>query len=225
MPEPRRVAFQRARTAEEKQQRRESIRDAARELALRDGVRNVTLAGIAQRVGLAPSNVLAYFGSREDIYLDLLADAWTDWTNGLEQALKGLPPEPSTVAEAITEALTARPLFCDLVAYIAPSYEHNASPEAVRDISIVGRDNVERFDVLFVQLLTLTLEQSRDLLSAILSFTAYWWMRSHPSANLDAARALEPNIVARFDFASPLTRMITTFIDGQLIGYATRRRT
>lgn len=208
------VTFQRARTAEAKQQRRDSILHAAHELALRHGVRNVTLANIAERVGLASSNVLAYFNSREDIYLDLLADAWTNWTDGLEHALKHIPPQPSTVAAAITETLTTRPLFCDLVAYIAPSYEHNASPEAVREISITGRNNVERFNSLLTEVLALTQEQSHDLLSAILSFTAYWWMRSHPSANLNAVRAQEPTLATRYEFEPPLKRMITTFIEG-----------
>jgi AcrR family transcriptional regulator len=203
----------RARTAEQKQQRRDSILDAARELAVSDGVRNVTLANIADRVGLASSNVLAYFGTREDIYLDLLGETWTDWADAVDQGLRGVPPEPSTVAAAIAGTLATRPLFCDLVAYIAPSFEYRASPEAVLKISIIGRANIEKFDSLFTQLLTLTPQQSHDLMSAILSFTAYWWMRSHPASNL-VIRAQEAGVAGQYEFEQPLERMINTFIEG-----------
>ena len=45
-------AYQRARRPEQKQQRQDAILGAARDLALRDGVRAVSLADIADRVGI-----------------------------------------------------------------------------------------------------------------------------------------------------------------------------
>lgn len=52
-------------------------------------------------------------------------------------------------------------------------------------------------------------------MSAVLSFTAYWWMLSHPAANL-TIRAQEPSIAAQYEFERPLERMINTFIEGLL---------
>ncbi|MEV1248540.1 helix-turn-helix domain-containing protein, partial [Nonomuraea sp. NPDC049750] len=48
-----------------------AILAAARELALRSGVRTVSLCAVAAAVGLAKSNVVRYFGTREEIYLEL----------------------------------------------------------------------------------------------------------------------------------------------------------
>ena len=43
-------------------------------------MRDVSLGDIARRVGLAKSNLLRYFESREDIFLTLLLREWEAWT-------------------------------------------------------------------------------------------------------------------------------------------------
>ncbi len=79
--------FRRARTGAEKQQRRDVILSAARELGLRNGVRNVTLGDVASEVGLAKSSVLRYFETREEVYLQITADGWRDWTEAARARL------------------------------------------------------------------------------------------------------------------------------------------
>jgi hypothetical protein len=70
--------FRRARRPEQKQQRRDDILAAARELAVTDGVRAVSLAGIAARAGIDKSALLVAdvvarsFGDRP-LFCDLLA--------------------------------------------------------------------------------------------------------------------------------------------------------
>ena len=70
--------YQRARRPEQKLERRDAILGAARELALRDGVRAVSLADIAARVGIHKSALLRYFETREQIFLELTAEAWRE---------------------------------------------------------------------------------------------------------------------------------------------------
>jgi AcrR family transcriptional regulator len=67
-----RAAFLCARRPEHKQQRRDAILVAARDLAHTSGVHNVTLSAVA----LAKSNISRNFGTREEIYLELLAKEW-----------------------------------------------------------------------------------------------------------------------------------------------------
>ncbi|HEX3832654.1 MAG TPA: helix-turn-helix domain-containing protein, partial [Solirubrobacteraceae bacterium] len=62
--------FQRARSAENKAHRRETILTAAAQLAARDGVRQVTLTDIADAVGMHKSALLRYFETREQIFLE-----------------------------------------------------------------------------------------------------------------------------------------------------------
>src|ERR1700754_3418194 len=85
--------YQRARRPEQKLERRDAILGAARELALRDGVRAVSLPDIAARIGIHKSALLRYFETREQIFLELTAQAWRDWVQAvrteLDQAERG----------------------------------------------------------------------------------------------------------------------------------------
>src|ERR1700691_4441730 len=85
--------YQRARRPEQKLERRDAILGAARELALRDGVRAVSLADIAARVGIHKSALLRYFETREQIFLELAAEAWRDWTAARHAGLDAVEPD------------------------------------------------------------------------------------------------------------------------------------
>ena len=72
--------FQRARSAEAKQQREQSILEAAVRLSVAGGIRRVTLTDIAQAVGMHKSAMLRYFETREQIFLMLTAAGWRGWS-------------------------------------------------------------------------------------------------------------------------------------------------
>ncbi|WP_405779036.1 TetR/AcrR family transcriptional regulator [Streptomyces sp. NBC_00859] len=120
--------FLRARRPEQKQQRRETILAAARRLALEHGVRRVTLGSVADAVGLAKSNVIRYFGTREEIFLLLTAEDWQEWQGEVAERLDA----GGDVIGALAETLAGRPLFCDLLSQTATILEHNISIEAAR---------------------------------------------------------------------------------------------
>jgi AcrR family transcriptional regulator len=175
----------------------------------------VTLTDIASEVGLAPSNVLRYFGTREEIYLQLLVENWSEWTLALPAKLQGVPPTPTIVAQVLAETLAQRPLFCDLMAYIGPNFEHNASAEVVANLALVGRTNAENFARLLNTALGFDSQQSNDLLAAIIAFTSHRWMRTHPSREVAAVYAKQLGMdAADLEFKSILERMLTTFIQG-----------
>jgi AcrR family transcriptional regulator len=96
--------YQRARRPEQKLERRDAILAAAGELALRDGVRAVSLADIAAKVGIHKSALLRYFETREQIFLELTAQQWQEWTAGLHAALD--PAVPGSAAADTTVAGT-----------------------------------------------------------------------------------------------------------------------
>lgn len=140
-------SFQRARRPEQKAERREAILAAAAELARRDGVRAVTLSGIARAVGIHKSALLRYFETREQIFLELTAREWRDWESEVTGALaemtpsdgavaaSGDPRSPETadaVAALLACSFVSRPLLCDLLPHAALNLERHASMEAVR---------------------------------------------------------------------------------------------
>ena len=138
--------FLRARRPEQKQQRREEILAAARELALADGVRSVSLAGIAALAGIDKSALLRYFETREQIFLELTAREWPAWVQALHDGLDGADPAsagtagpgPSLVADVVARSFGDRPLFCDLLAHTPLNLERNVSPEAVRGYKLIS---------------------------------------------------------------------------------------
>src|SRR6516225_3819652 len=118
--------FQRARRPEQKLRRQDAILDAARDLARRDGVRNVSLADIASRVGIHKSALLRYFETREQIFLDLTAQAWHDWALGLHAQLDtAAPGSIALIADVFARSFSDRPLLCDLIAHTPLNLERN----------------------------------------------------------------------------------------------------
>lgn len=125
------ATFRRARRPEQKQERRTAILRAARELAARSGVRNVSLGCIASAVGLAKSNVVRYFGTREEIYLELTKQEWQEYQQVVIDRLDdagGL----DEVIDVLAGELEQRPLLCDLISECATTLEHNVSLDVVR---------------------------------------------------------------------------------------------
>src|SRR5580692_2966523 len=81
------TTFQRARSEEQREVRRRAILDAAAAMLVEMPVAEVTLNELSRRVGLAKSNVLRYFESREAVLLELLDSAWQEWLAALEADL------------------------------------------------------------------------------------------------------------------------------------------
>lgn len=125
------ATFRRARRPEQKQERRAAILRAARDLAVRSRVRDVSLNCIASAVGLAKSNVVRYFGTREEIFLELTVQELHEFEQAVLQRLEtadGL----DDIVTALSETLEQRPLLCDLVGECTTTLEHNVSLDAVR---------------------------------------------------------------------------------------------
>src|SRR5947207_16009779 len=81
--------FQRARSEEQREARRQAILGAAAAMLAEMPVAEVTLNELSRRAGLAKSNVLRYFESREAVLLELLDAAWQDWLAQLDGDLPG----------------------------------------------------------------------------------------------------------------------------------------
>ena len=70
--------FQRARSDEQREVRRQAILRVAAEMLAQMPVAKLSLNELSRRVGLAKSNVLRYFESREAVLLELLDMAWRE---------------------------------------------------------------------------------------------------------------------------------------------------
>ncbi len=111
------LAFQRARTEENKRQRAEALVEAARSLAVETGVASVTLTAVAKRAGIHYSAVRRYFTSHKEVLLHLAAEGWVRWSSTVcDKLAEPGTKSPALVAETLANGLVADPLFCDLLA-------------------------------------------------------------------------------------------------------------
>jgi AcrR family transcriptional regulator len=229
--------FQRARRPEQKLRRQDAILGAARDLALRNGVRNVSLADIAGQVGIHKSALLRYFETREQIFLELTAEAWRDWAQALHDELgpaaEGLAAErsaadssatnnsaergsPALVADVFARSFGDRPLLCDLIAHTPLNLERNVSPEAVRRYKLVSLGAVGEAAALVQRVLPeLTVDEGLEFVAAIASLAGAVWQIANPPPALAELYASDPALgLACVDLTPRLRRTADILLAG-----------
>lgn len=192
------MAYQRARRPEQKEERREAILAVARTLAEQRRVREVSLGDIGREVGLAKSNLLRYFESREEIFLTLLLREWEAWT---EAVVIGDDP-----AAALATSLAARPFFCDLLGEQAAVLEHNVSAEAVRAFRA---DSIELVRTLAARI---DVPEAFELVAAALLLAASLYPLASPAPHV--AEAYVGTELLQPDFEGRLYGFLATLIKG-----------
>jgi AcrR family transcriptional regulator len=211
------TGFQRARSAEAKQQREAAILDAARQLGAARGIREVTLTDIAEAVGLHKSAMLRYFETREQIFLRLTALGWREWSADLRQRLGELPSgtPAAPVAGALAATLVARPMFCDLLAQAPLNLERNVSLESVRAFKLVTLDEVGAIGTELIRLRGLTELQAVDVIATATSLAGALWQMATPGPDVQALYRSDPRLAhATVEVAPRLTRVLTALLAG-----------
>jgi AcrR family transcriptional regulator len=210
--------FQRARRPEHKQERREAILAAARELAGERPVREISLGDIARRTGLAKSNLLRYFESREDVFLQLLLREWEDWRADAAQQLASCPATPESAAATVAHTLASRPLFCDLVSEMSSVLERNVTVSTVRAFKAETLDKVDDLGAAVNKRLTnLSAADARETIAAALIVTAGLWPIANPAPHVSGIYADVPELTrAHVDFEERLRHLLTVLITGFL---------
>ena len=210
--------FQRARRPEHKQERREAILAAARELAGERPVREISLGDIARRVGLAKSNLLRYFESREDVFLRVLLREWQDWRVSLTERLRSGGVTADNLAATIARTLAERPLFCDLISEISAVLERNVSVAAVQAFKSQSLDLVDDLGAVVAERTRgLDGPHGREAIAAALIITAGLWPIANPAPHVTAMYAGNPALTrAHVDFESRLRQLLSALLAGFL---------
>jgi len=212
------VGFQRARSTEAKQQRENAILAAAARLGAERGIRQITLTDLAAAVRMHKSALLRYFETREQIFLRLTATGWQDWSCALQANTRKLEPDcpAATVAAAFADTLTARPLFCDLLAQAPLNLERNVSPEQVRAFKLVTHSEVNAIIAELRRLRPrLSDVEAVDVIATATSMAGALWQMATPAPEVLELYHSDPELsLAIFDVAARLTRILTALIDG-----------
>ena len=105
------TTFQRARTAEQIDERQQEIVNACRDLFDEGGYDAVTFGTIGQKTSFSRPSIYNYYGTKEEVFLDLIRQEYEGWTESIESIRdKGIPkarePMPGR-SPIVCEAMTA----------------------------------------------------------------------------------------------------------------------
>lgn len=218
------MTFQRARSEEQREIRRQVILDTAAAMLDEMPVAEVSLNELSRRVGLAKSNVLRYFESREAVLFELLERAMARWLAEVPDGLAaGVDPRLSPrergdqVAAVLSASLTRQTVLLDLINAQTNVLEHNVS------VQVVVRH--KRFAVAGIattaDLIRRHVPELGDgartvaMMSLILAGALSTYCR--PSASALAAYEADPTVAGlRLDLRATLENAIATLIAGTL---------
>jgi AcrR family transcriptional regulator len=219
------TSFKRAHSEEQRTERRRMILDTAAAMLAEMPVAQVSLNELSRRVGLAKSNVLRYFESREAVLLELLDAALREWLAQLDEALTaavdaGAAPSErgDQLAATLATSLTARPMLCDLISAQAAVLEHNVSPQvaaqykraAIANVGVLAR-------VILEHVRELGERDAQRLAVATILVTGAVWTHARPAAAMLAAYDADPSLASmRFDFTTTLRDTLEVLITGLL---------
>ncbi len=217
------TTFQRARSDEQRALRSQAILDTAAAMLAEMPVADISLNELSRRVGLAKSNVLRYFDSREAVLLELLAGSSREWIAHLADELPsavrrraGFRRRAEEVAAAIAASLVERPVLCDLMSSQAAVLEHNVSVEAVTAFKLASLADAEVLAGIVRDALPELGEEDswRYLTGLWLTSSALWAYARPPEAVVQACAADERLQRARLDFRGTLADHLTTLAIG-----------
>lgn len=188
-------------------------------------VAQVSLNELSRRVGLAKSNVLRYFESREAVLLDLLDSATREWLEDLRDEFAAGIDAKATVAErgdqlaaVLVASIEARPVLCDLVSSQAAVLEHNVSPRIAAKYKRAAIENVGILVRLIVEHVPELGERDAfRFAAATVMVTGAIWTHARPSAAMLAAYEADPALASmRLDFGATLRDTLELLITGLL---------
>ncbi|WP_410572168.1 TetR family transcriptional regulator [Amycolatopsis sp. cmx-4-61] len=213
------AGFQRARRPEQVEARRRAILAVAGELLAERPVAEISLRELSCRVGLAKSNVLRYFDSREAVFLEVLDGLWTAWLDELAEALgEPGPAEPGFAREAriagtIAATLTGRRVLCELLSAMAPVLERNIPVDYARSFKRRAAANTGRLgELVRARVPELPPGAARHFAHAVVVVLSGSWPAAHPTA---AVAAVEQGDPPAFELAEGLTNLLAGLVARQ----------
>ncbi|KUN18805.1 TetR family transcriptional regulator [Streptomyces antibioticus] len=212
------TGFQRARSAEQREIRKQAILDAATQLLTEMPVSEISLRELSRRVGLSKTNVVRYFETREAVFFELLNRSLAQWIEDLTAELAEAEDTSSAaVTDTLARSLAHHPLLCDLFSALGPELERNISAESARAFKLAHVRLLGALADLLRQHITgLTPDMARELVSLTVVCTAGLWPFAHPSEAVTEAQRHPELAATKVDFAAMLGRTLHLLATGLL---------
>lgn len=189
--------FQRARSPQQKAERRADILAAAAQAFEKDRFQAIALAGIARQAGVTKAALYRYFPSKEALFLALyLAE--------LESLTQSNMPADKPLCQLLADILVARPLFCRLTAILHSVLEQNLDSDAAREFKLILLQHFATLSERLQQRYGLEAAQVNRFLLQVQQSIIGCWVMSHPAPAIDELMEKAPLNVFRVHFAEAL---------------------
>ncbi len=216
--------FRRARSPEQREQRRRTILATAESMLAEMPVAALTLTELARRTGLAKSNVLRYFSSREAVLLEVLDRAWKDWIAELTTRLRTInlrrrvDRRAAAVAGELTASVAGRPMLCDLLAAQSAVLEQNVSAEVAATFKHAALANTRQIAAAVADRMPeLTGPDAVHFTAAAVMSVGAIWSASCVSPGMAEAYRVDPELARyRLDFSAALAELLDILLLGLL---------
>ncbi|WP_410606722.1 TetR/AcrR family transcriptional regulator [Amycolatopsis sp. lyj-109] len=218
------MTFQRARSAEQREERRRTILDTALKMLDEMPVAEVSLNELSRRVGLAKSNVLRYFESREAVLLELLDRALREWLAEVTgEVAAGVDPDrpaperAGAFAAVVARSLARRTVLCDLIGAQAGVLEHNVSTDVVVRFKRSALGGLDTMAELLRGAVPEVGGEAAPVCLLAMILAGGLWTHCRPSASARAAYEADPALAAlHLDLAPALEHGLTLLITGAM---------
>ncbi|MER6958725.1 TetR family transcriptional regulator [Streptomyces sp. NPDC000618] len=219
------TTFQRARSEEQRSERRLGILLTASAMLSEMPVSEVSLNELSRRAGLAKSGLLRYFESREAVLLELLTLAARDFLAEAGEQLASLvdAQDPLEVrAEAVASGLAAsfgaRPMLCELLSAQAGVLEYNVSVEVATRFKQTARGSLPGLAEMLRKLLPeLGQEHSGQAATLIILLIGGLWTHTNPAPAVRAVYRADPSFsFMDSEFTDALHRSLSVLFAGFL---------
>lgn len=188
-------------------------------------VAELSLNELSRRVGLAKSNVLRYFESREGVLLDLFAQLARDFLSGMVGQLRAVDVRQPvqerviSVSAALASAFAAQDMFCELLSSQAGVLERNVSAETVVRYKREGHAILGDFaGAIHEAIPELDMPRAREAARTIMLLVGAYWSHVHPPQAVQDAYAADPGLnFLPEGLRASLERSLTVLFSGLLV--------
>ncbi len=137
----------RARQPQQKEERRQSILEAASGLLLQWPVDEISLGQISKVCGFAKSNIYRYFESKEEVFLSLYLLDTERWIRGWTAALSTLPlhPPAQSISDLVYDTYAEVPRLGELIPWVYLRLAPALSPDFADQFLELDKRQNDRF--------------------------------------------------------------------------------
>jgi AcrR family transcriptional regulator len=212
-------SFKRARNDAQREARQEAILQTTLIMLKAMSVSDITLNEISRRAGMAKSNVLRYFDSREAILLVLLNREFENWVEEvISQTYSNESSPESFIAQRLAVTLASRPVLCDLIHSQSAVLERNVSVETViRHKRAINVDIAELEKYLLEQLPSFNTKSVSKIIVAMIIFVSGMWPQMKLADSVIEAYEQEPSLKypsEEQNFKNMLSEMLWLLMNG-----------